>query len=91
MMENATKSVEAEVRTMVIATRELHGVVMDPEHVALGWCVRVAGQIISRTVKGEDGLSDFSRCVSTHVSSESHASRVERTFCAAKEATRRYM
>ena len=63
MMENATKWVEAEVRTLVIATRELHGVVVDPEHVAL----RVAGQIISRTVKGEDGLSEFSRCISTHV------------------------
>ena len=75
MMENATKLVEAEVRTLVIATRELHGVVMDRGHVAL----RVAGQIISRTVKGEDWLSDFSTCISTHVSSESHASRLERT------------
>ena len=41
----------------MIATRELHGVVVDLEHVALAWCVRFAGQIISRTVKGEDGLT----------------------------------
>ena len=25
------------VRSLVIATRELHGVVMDPEHVVQGW------------------------------------------------------
>ena len=34
---------------------------MDPEHVALAWCVRFAGQIISRTVKGADGLTAFQR------------------------------
>ena len=41
---------------MVIANRELHGAVMDLEQVALAWFVRFAGQIISRTVKGADGL-----------------------------------
>ena len=32
--ENAIKQVTGKVRTLVIATRELDGVVMDPEHVA---------------------------------------------------------
>ena len=34
---------------------------MDPEHVALARCARVAGQIISRIVKGADGLTSFQR------------------------------
>ena len=54
MVENAIKQVKEKVRTLVIATRELHGVVMDPER-----CVRFARQIISRTVKGTDGLTAF--------------------------------
>ena len=58
---HAIKQVKEKVRTMVIATRELHGVVMDPEQVALAWYVRFAGQIISRTVKGADGLTAFQR------------------------------
>ena len=45
----------------MVATRELHRLVRDPEHVALAWCVRFAAQIISRTVKGEDGLTAFQR------------------------------
>ena len=61
MVENAIKHVKEKVRMLVIATRELQGVVMDPEHVALAWCVRFAGQIISRTVKGADGLTAFQR------------------------------
>ena len=56
-----SKKIKEKVRTLVIATRELHGVVMDPEHVALAWCARFAGQIISRTVKGTDGLNAFQR------------------------------
>ena len=31
------------------------------DHVALAWCVRLAGEIISRTVKGADGLTAFQR------------------------------
>ena len=61
MVENAIKLVKEKVRSLVIATRELHGVVVDPEHVALAWCVRFAGQIISRTVKGADGRTAFQR------------------------------
>ena len=34
---------------------------MDPEHVALAWSVRFAGQIISRAVKGAEGLTAFLR------------------------------
>ena len=49
------------MRTLVIATRELHGVVMDLEHLVLAWCVRFVGLIISRTVKGADGLTAFPR------------------------------
>ena len=61
MVENDIKHVKENVRTLVIATRELHGVVMEPNRVALAWCFRVAGQIISRTVKGTDGLTAFQR------------------------------
>ena len=59
MAENTIKQVKEKVRTLVIATRELHSVVMDPKHVALAWCVPFAGQIFSRTVKGADGLNAF--------------------------------
>ena len=41
MVEKAIKQVKEKVRTLVIAIRELHGVVMNPEHVALAWCVCV--------------------------------------------------
>ena len=61
MVENVIKQVKEKVRTLVIATRELHGVVMNPQHVALAWCVRFACQIISRTMKGADGLTAFQR------------------------------
>ena len=61
MVKNAIKQVNVKMRSLVVATRELHGVVMDREHVALAWCVRFAGQIISRTVKGADGLTAFQR------------------------------
>ena len=61
MVASVIKQVKEKVQTLVTATRELRGVVMDPEHVALAWCVRFAGQIISRTVKGTDGLTAFQR------------------------------
>ena len=61
MVANVIRQIKEKERTLVIATRELHGVVTDPEHVALAWCVRFAGQIISRTVKGADGLTAFQR------------------------------
>ena len=54
MVENAIQQVMEKVRTLVIATRELCGVVMDLEHVALAWYARFAGPVISRTVKGAD-------------------------------------
>ena len=41
----------------MIATREQGSVVVDLEDVALAWCVRFAGQIMSRTVKGDDPTS----------------------------------
>ena len=55
--------VKEKVRTLVVATRELDGVVRDPGHVALVWWVRFAGQIISLTIKGADGLTAFQRAV----------------------------
>ena len=42
---------------LVTTMRELHGVVMGPEHVALAWCVRFAGENNARTVKGAEGLT----------------------------------
>ena len=51
--------------------RELHGVVMGPEHVAVAWCVRFAGQIVSRTVKDRDGITAFHRRRRHRIRSES--------------------
>ena len=45
-------------------TCELHGVVMDPEHVPPAWCVPHC----------------ITTCTSAHVSSRSHATRVERNI-----------
>ena len=61
MVENAIKQVKEKVRTLVIATRELHDLAMDAEHVTLAWCVRFAGQISSRIVKGAGALTAFQR------------------------------
>ena len=58
---------------MVIATRELRSVVRDLEHVALAWCVRFAGQIISRTVKGAGGAHCVPTRFSAGIPSKSHA------------------
>ena len=61
MVEKAYQTSQGKSANPVIATRELHGVVMDPAHVAQACCVRFAGQIISRTVKRADGLTVFQR------------------------------
>ena len=61
------------VRTLVTAARELHGVVMSLEHIALAFRVRFAGQIISRTLKGRDGL--------THSNVRINASPIREPFC----------
>lgn len=60
-IESGIKAIKEKVRTLVIAARELHGVVMGPDHAALAWCIRFAGQVLSRTVKGADGLTAFQR------------------------------
>ena len=49
---NAIRLVRKKVRPLVVASRELHGVVMSLEHVALALCVRFAEQITFRAVKG---------------------------------------
>ena len=76
-VENAIKQVKEKVRTLVIATRELHGVVMDLEHVARASCVRLAGQIISRTVKAQMGSLPSNVHFSVRLTHE-HACSMER-------------
>ena len=89
MVENAIKRVKEKVRALVIATRELSGVVMDPEHVALAWCVRFAGQIISRTVKGADALTAFQRVhFSVHLTHEPCLQHGEKDFVLARRRFR---
>ena len=39
----------------------MHGVRMGPEHVCLAWAVQYASQIITRSHKGEDGHTGWSR------------------------------
>ena len=61
MVEKSIRQVKEKVRSLVIAAREVHGVVMNAEHVALSWCVRFAGQIVSLTEKGRAGLTVLRR------------------------------
>ena len=61
LIENAVKQVKEKVRVLVIGARELHGATIDRNHVTLPWCIRFAGQVLSRTVKGHDGLTGFQR------------------------------
>ena len=61
LVENAVKQVMEKVRGLVIGARELHGATIDRSHVTLPWCIRFVGQVLSRTVKGHDGLTAFQR------------------------------
>ena len=61
LVENAVKQVKEKVRVLVIGARELHGATIDRNHVTLPWCIRFAGQVLSRRVKGHDGLTAFQR------------------------------
>ena len=66
MVENASKQVKEKVRTLMIATRELHGV--DGPRSMWRWrgvCVSLI-QIISRTVKDADGLTALQRAFHHH-------------------------
>ena len=58
--ENAIKQVLEKERTWVTATREFHGVVMDPAHVALAWCVFCWSDHFPYCA-GADGLTAFHR------------------------------
>ena len=60
MVRNAINHVKEKVRTLVIATRELHGR-HGPCACGADVCVRFAGEIITRNVKGTDGLTAFQR------------------------------
>ena len=71
MVENAIKQVKEKVRTMVIATRALHGVVVNLEDVALAWCVRFAGHFPYCERRG--WAHCIATCVSAWLSSTSHA------------------
>ena len=90
MVENAIKQGKEKVRTLVIATRWLRGVVMDLEHVALAWCVRFAGQIISRTVQGADGLSHSNVHFRVRLTDEPCLQHGEKRSCTWKRARRRF-
>ena len=59
LVENAVKQVKGKVRVLVIGARELHDATSDRSHVTLPWCIRFDAQVLSRTVKGHDGLTDF--------------------------------
>ena len=61
LVENAVKQVKDKVRVLVIGDRELHGATIDLKHVTLPWCIKFAGRVLSRTVKGQDGLTAFQR------------------------------
>ena len=76
IVENAIKQVKEKVRTLVIATRELPGVVMDPEHVALAWCVRFADNFLHCAQRR--CAHCISTCFSACVSSTSHARSMRR-------------
>ena len=53
---DSVKQVKAKVRVLVTGARELHHATIDRSHVTLPWCIRFAGQVLSRTVKDHDGL-----------------------------------
>ena len=59
LVENAVKQVKEKVRVLVIGARELHGATIDRSHLTLPWCIRFAGQALSRTVKGHDGTEEL--------------------------------
>ena len=61
LVENAVKQLKEKFRVLVIGARELHGATVDRNHVTLLWCIKFAGQVLSRTVKGQDGLTAFQR------------------------------
>ena len=65
------RQVKEKVGTLVIATRELHGVAMDPEHVALAWCVRFAGHF--PYCDGRPWTHCIPTCMSACVSPTGHA------------------
>ena len=52
--ESGVRIAKEKVRTMVCYARELHGVTVGKSHVSLPCCV--AGQTISRSHRGADGL-----------------------------------
>ena len=76
MVENAIKQVREKVQTLVIAIRELHGVVMDFEHVALAWCV--CARFHFPNCERRRWTHCISTCFSACASLTSHACSMER-------------
>ena len=86
MVDNAIKQIKEKVRTLLIATRGLHGAVMDPEHVALAWCVCV---LLVRSFPVVHSIVHFSVRL-THESCLQHGEkRARRRFRAGAESERR--
>ena len=76
--ESGIRQVKEKVRTLVVAARELHDVVIDSRHRCLEWAIRYAGQLITRTVKGPDGLTAFQKNSLKEIASTSTPSRLGR-------------
>ena len=76
MVEIAIRQIKDKART--IAARELRGVVMNPEHVALSWCVSFVAQIIVSDGEGQGWTHCIPTSVSTPVSFECHSCSVVR-------------
>ena len=59
--ESGVRIVKKKVRTLMCFARELHGVTGGKSHVSLPWCVRFAAQIINRSHRWNDRLSQSLR------------------------------
>ena len=59
--ESAVRIVKEKTRCIWKQACELHGMEPETKHPVLPWCVQYAGQLISRTVVGLDGLTAWRR------------------------------
>ena len=85
MVENVTKLVKEKVRTLVIATRKLHGVVMDPVHVALAWYVHFCWSNQSPYRERCRWAHCIPTCISACASPTSHACMVRKDLVLGSE------
>ena len=61
MQESAVGRVKAKTRCLWHQACEQHDITPDAKHHLLSWCVQYAGQLICRTVVGEDGKTGWRR------------------------------